>query len=263
MAQSIGNGTAVAAHNIAVEIQIIAGRIILAGVFFHEADVIPVRNEADILAVPLAGINKILRLGNLPYLLLGQFSQRESGMHELMLIQAGQEISLILGRVGSLLQQISAGRLVLADPGVMAGDHPIKTQFQRFIHKDTEFHIAIAFHAGVGGQTGFVGADKTVDHVGSEIFPGVKDMKIHIQTLGNGLGISDTVATGIPHPQVGTGAGNALLQHQPGCYRTVHTATHGDQSFVFCHGHHLPFVWFIVSCARRKSNDFTVKEAGR
>ena len=83
----------------ALQVQIIPAGILLSGVAFQEGGIISVRDEADILAVPLPGIDKALLLGDLPHLLLGQLSQGELGVGQLLLIQAGQKVGLILGLV--------------------------------------------------------------------------------------------------------------------------------------------------------------------
>ena len=67
---------------------------------FH---VIAAGDKADILAVLLPGVDKALLLGNLPGLLLGQLSEGEQGVDELMLIHACQKIGLILGGIQRLI----------------------------------------------------------------------------------------------------------------------------------------------------------------
>ena len=88
-----------AAHHIAVCVQIIPGRIGLAGVAFHEGNVIAVGDKADILAVPLAGVDEAVLFRNAADFLFGQFPEGEADVGQLILGKGGQKISLILGAV--------------------------------------------------------------------------------------------------------------------------------------------------------------------
>ena len=70
-----------------------------SGVTLHERDIIPVGDEADVLAVPFPGIDEAILLRNGTHLILGQLTKGEENVGQLVLIQAGQEIGLILGKI--------------------------------------------------------------------------------------------------------------------------------------------------------------------
>ena len=87
------------AHNIALQIQIIACRIVLAGVAPEERRVISIGDKTDILAVPLPGGNQSLLFGDFPNLRFAECSQGEKNVCQLRLGETGQKISLILAVV--------------------------------------------------------------------------------------------------------------------------------------------------------------------
>ena len=91
-----------------------------------------------------------------------------------------------------------------------------------------EFDKLVAADAGIGGQTCFVAADKVFYHRITEEIPVVQHVKRNPQSLTHGQGI---VLGIFKKPHGGTLAAVALLQHEPCCHGTVHTAAHGDQRF--------------------------------
>ena len=93
-----------ASDYLAGKVQVIALGVALSGMLFQEGEIIPVRNKADILAVPLFGVQKPFFLSNFPDLLFGQLPQRKQGVGKLMLVQAVEKISLILRPVRCLIQ---------------------------------------------------------------------------------------------------------------------------------------------------------------
>ena len=136
-------------------VQIIAGGILFPGVLLQKCHVVSIGDEADVLTVPLFGVDKSLLLSNLAYLRLGQFAKREEDVRQLVLGQGIQEITLIFRGVCCLAQQEPAV-FCLSNPGVMAGDHMTATQLQGLFQQVAEFQISVALNAGVGGQAGFV-----------------------------------------------------------------------------------------------------------
>ena len=68
----------------------------LSGVALQKRAVIPVGNEADVLTVPLPGVDKTVFPGDFPDLRLGQISQRKPDLGKLFLIPAGQEVGRLL-----------------------------------------------------------------------------------------------------------------------------------------------------------------------
>ena len=88
-----------AAHHLPLGIQKIPGLQLLAGVGGEKSGVIPAGYEADVLTVVLAGVEKAVLFRQLPYLGLGEITQGEANLGQLLLAEAGEEIGLVLGPV--------------------------------------------------------------------------------------------------------------------------------------------------------------------
>ena len=134
----------------------------------EKSAVVPVGNEANVLAVPFFCVEKALRFRNGPSLRLGKASQREPGVRQLILGQCVQKIALILGFICRFFQQEAT--VFFLDLRVVAGHHIIAAHFPGNIQKSAEFQMPVADHAGVGRQSLFIAAYKIVHNLLSEIF---------------------------------------------------------------------------------------------
>ena len=203
--------------DVAALIQIIAGRVDLAGIALQKCQIVTVGDEAYVLAVTLFGVQKALLLRNRPGFCLGQLAQRETGMPQLMLGKGVEEIGLILGLIHRFAQQIPI--CGLPDPGIVTGDDAIAAQRQGALQKFAEFQVPVALHAGVGGQPGLIAACKMIHYPAAE-FPGeIQHVEGNPQPRRHSAGIrhgGGVAAAGIlPGVQLhgGAFAGVALLQH--------------------------------------------------
>ena len=102
LSQGVADCPLVVSHNVTGLIQEIALGEIQTGVPADKADVIPVGNKANILAVMFPGGDEAMFRGNLPHLGFGQFTQREADMRHLFLVQRVEKIGLIFGAVRCL-----------------------------------------------------------------------------------------------------------------------------------------------------------------
>ena len=93
----------VLAHNLAALVQKISLGIGLSGVALQKGGVVPVRHEADVLAVVLPGGDKAVFFRYGADLGLGQFPQGEEGVLQHILGQAVEKIGLILGLICGLI----------------------------------------------------------------------------------------------------------------------------------------------------------------
>ena len=58
LAQGVVDGAAVLANDLALQVEEVAACIFLALLLFHKAYIVPIGHKADILALPLVGIDK-------------------------------------------------------------------------------------------------------------------------------------------------------------------------------------------------------------
>ena len=118
----------------------------------EESGIIPVWDEADILALLLLRVAEALPCGNGPDLLLGQPPQGESAAGQLLLGQAVQHVALVLLRVEGLFQQTAASGAVPLHAHIVAGGHRLRPQLQGPAEQLPELDPPVAVHAGVGVQ---------------------------------------------------------------------------------------------------------------
>ena len=99
----------------------IAGRIAFSGVLLHEADVIAVGHETDVLTVMLARVAEALLFRHLAYLCLAVCAERKDRVRELMLREVVEDITLILALVHAFFQDIPAGVLIALNARIVSG----------------------------------------------------------------------------------------------------------------------------------------------
>ena len=95
-------------QHLPVQVQKGAFRVVFAGILLHEFHIVPVGNEADVLAVMLAGVDKAQPLRDLPNFRFFQLPQGEDRAGELLLGEHIEHIALILAQIKGLFQQIPA-----------------------------------------------------------------------------------------------------------------------------------------------------------
>ena len=93
----------------------------MASIFLDKAGEISIPDKADILTVPLMGIDEAMVPGDLPGLSLGQAPKGQKGMGQLILGQGVEDIALILVGVCAPAQQPPAGAFLPLDSGVVPG----------------------------------------------------------------------------------------------------------------------------------------------
>ena len=189
MTKGVRNSTLVPAHHVALQIQIITGRIGLSGVLFQERNIVSVRYKANILTVLFLCVQKALRLCDQPDLCLGKRPEREERVGQLMLSKAVEKIGLIFVAVHCLFQCKASGVRILLNSGVVTGDDEVATHLLRLVQEFGEFQPPVAYHAGVGGQPGLVAGGEMIRNAFAEIISHVKDIEGHAQFLCNALGV--------------------------------------------------------------------------
>ena len=81
----------------------------------------PLADEADAGRILLLRVRQADLVGDAAHLGLVQLADREQRLRQLRLVQAVQEVALVLARVEPLEQLVAARRLVEADARVVAG----------------------------------------------------------------------------------------------------------------------------------------------
>ena len=262
LADGIPHRAIVSAYLFAVLVQKIACRVVLAGEVLHEAGVVAVRHKADILAVVLAGVDKMLLFRDLTHFGLVQPPQRQAHMGQLLLGQVIEHIALILTLVQPLFQQPAAGGLVLLHPGVVARDHIVQPVGLGPAEQVVELHILVAVDAGIGRAAGLVDPDELVDDLLLKIGGEVQHLVGDVHRIGHLGGVLDVPlgAAGVQplgvHGLVAgeahgdAGAVEAVPLHEPCRHRAIHTAAHGDKGTgaagsVLCLCHSVPL--FVIT----------------
>ncbi len=227
-------------------------RIVRPGSAADKGAVVPVGYKADVLAVPLAGVEQAGLCGDLPHLFLGQLPQREQGPGQLLLVKDGQYVALVLVQVGRLFQQPAAGPGVPVQAGVVAGGDFAPAQLVRPAEQRAEFQPPVALDAGVGGLAQLVSADKGLHHIPPEAVRQIEYIVGNPQAAGGGAGVLHVVqgAAGAFPLQAGQGVvhqlqGNAhhimsLPLEEQGGGGAVHASAHGGGSLLIhrdLHGH--------------------------
>ena len=206
----------------------------------------------------LAGVDEMLLLRDLTHLALVQCPQRQADMSQLLLRQVVKHIALIFSFVQTLLQQPATGGLVLLHAGIVACDHILHPMLPCPGEKVVELHIPVAVDAGIRGAARLIDPDEFFDdlfpEVGGEIQHLIGDIHrirhlggifdVLFRAAGVKAGLAQRLVAGEPHRN--TGAGIALLLHQPGCNRAVYAAAHRNErtgaACILCFCHFVPHV---------------------
>src|SRR5712692_5860713 len=83
-----------------------------------------------------------------------QFPDRENHARELLLVQAVQEIALVLGKIDGLEQLEAPGRF--SQPRIVPGGDALRAQRQGVIEEGPELDLGVAQHVRVGSAAGGV-----------------------------------------------------------------------------------------------------------
>ena len=175
------------ADDIAVQVQERAGLGFLAGARGDDLRVVAVGDEADVLAVVLAGVAEAGFGGDLPRVGLAEGAEGEFDAGELLLRQVVEDVALVLGLVEGLFEDVLLPCPL--DAGVVAGGDIAAAQDIGALKELVEFQIAVAVDAGVGGDAVLVGVDEAVDDAGGEFVLEVENVKRKAQTAGNAPGV--------------------------------------------------------------------------
>ncbi|CFO27059.1 Uncharacterised protein [Bordetella pertussis] len=126
----------------------------------------PLADEADAGRVLLGRVVQPDLVGDAPHLGLAQFTQRKQGARQLHLVEAMQEIALVLGVVQGLEQLVArpGRRLDGAHPGIVPGGDMLGAQRHGVVQEGLELDLGVAQHVGIGRAAGRVLAQELGEH---------------------------------------------------------------------------------------------------
>ena len=214
----------------------------LARVALNDPGIIPIRDEADVLTVRLAGIAEARRLRQVPDLLLAEFPQGEKRPGQLLLGQHVEHIALILALIGRLPQPVFS--LLNIDAGIVTGGNISAAKEICPLEQRAKLQIAVAVDAGIWGKSPAVACHEFADDLLPEFLRKVENIVGDPQAEGSGASVLDILQTaagpvwGDPCILVavklhGTaGARIARVPQELGRRAGIYAAAHGHQDLV-------------------------------
>ena len=217
-------------QQIAVHVQKPSRHVLFSGGAADEGGVVAVRHEADVLTVPLFGVDEAVFLCNAAHLRLGEATQRKQSVGKLVLRQHIEEITLVLAAVQSPLQQPAAAFFIICNLSVVAGGKAIAAHLPHLVQQRAEFDGAVADDAGVGGSARLVFRNEIAHHVFKKRGGEIIHVKGELQPPRHGTGVLGILAAAIVRrlckAQIHAGELISLLLQQQCRHGAVHSAAH-------------------------------------
>ena len=237
----IADGPPVAAQHVPLAVHEIPCRILRAAEALHEACVVAVRHEANVLAVVLFGIHEAIGLRDPPHFFLRPRTKRKTRVFQLFLRHRIKYVTLVFRGVQALFQQHTAILRVGLDPGIVPGHNAVQPKLLHPLKKPPEFENAVAFDTGIRRPALLVGTDEGLDEFLPEQILIVEDMESHpqrlrhrpgiIRVLPGTAGLQEILSDHIIFKQAHSAADALVtrLFHEKRGHRRVHASAHGDQ----------------------------------
>src|SRR5690606_34451835 len=142
----------------------------------QETPVVPIGDEAQVLAVVLAGDRQAEAAGEFSHLILRVPTDGEPGVPQLLLRQNAEDVTLILAGVGAAPQLI---RPVCRPPDlrIVARGEITRAAGQRLLQQEAKADVPVAVEAGVRRDALAVALDKAVDDAALEHLARVDDLE--------------------------------------------------------------------------------------
>ena len=135
--------------------------------------------------------------GDAAHLRLLEFADGEERLRQLRLVQAVQEIALVLAGIAAA-QELEAGAAVrlsnFADTGVVAGGDAVGAEAHRVVEKGLELDLGVAQHVGVGRAAGGVLAQEIGEHAVLVVGREVDVLDLDAQHIGHARRIEKILA---------------------------------------------------------------------
>ena len=140
---------------------------------------------------------------------LGQSAYGKQAAGQLLLVQATQEITLILVQVHAFFQKILAAGT--GDARVVPGGDKIRAQLQRLIQEGLEFDFLVAQHVRVGGAPGAVFLQEVAEYGIPVFIREVYGVQRYLQAIADLHGV---IHIAFPHAAPGLGGFIPVLHEQ-------------------------------------------------
>ena len=175
----------------------------------------------------------------------------------MFLLEAEQEIGLILGVIQRAQQFVAPRDFVAANPGVVAGRQAVGADLARGHEQRIELHVVVAHRARNRRAAREIFLDKRLHHGFLESLLVIHNVVRHAEVLGHALGVINVVeraaalavravavelrqAALVPQLHRQADDGKAALLQDRGNGRAVHAAAHRD-------GCHRALIWSTSS----------------
>jgi len=212
------------------------GTGLLADVAVEEVAERAFADETDAGRVFFPGIGQADFFGDAAHLGFFEFADGEQGLRQLGLVEAVQEIALVLERVEPLEQFVAAGGLVQADAGIVAGGDLFSAQPHGVVEKGLELDFGVAEHVGIGRAARLVLAKEFGEHAVLVLRGEVDVFDLDAQHVGHTGRIDEILPRGaelvvvvvFPVLHENTDHLVALLLEQVGGHGRIHAAAEAD-----------------------------------
>ncbi len=144
---------------------------------------VAVGDEADVVRVGLGRDREAASRGLLPDLLLGQFTEREHAVLQLLRGQHRQYVGLVLGHVHGAVQD------PVPQPDVVPGGHRVEAERDRPIQQRGELDLLVAPQARVRGAAGRVLGEEVGNHVLEEVLAEIPDVVRNPEQIADSTGV--------------------------------------------------------------------------
>ena len=208
------------------------------GASAHQLIVAARWNEAQLLALTLAGTGQAQAFRLAPDLVLLAVSEGKVEPAQLVLVEHVQEVALVLRGIAGAVQ---AQHAVLApDPGVVPRRYAFRSELVCKMKQFLHLHAAVAAHTGARGLAVEVALDEGADDLALELAPAVEGVVRDAQQVGHPPGVVNIFWRAAPAadapvvgrvPEMERDADDlvAFGDQTRRRHRGVDSSTHGDQ----------------------------------
>src|SRR4051812_12195197 len=182
---------AMAAEDPAGEIDDLSRRFRFWTHALHQARIIAIGNEADVLAVGLCGDLELQLGSDPPDLVLRQLAERKAQEFELLARRSIEEIALVAARVGALLQLDPVA--IEHSPHIMAGGEAVGPELPREGDEIDELHALVPAGAWYRRPPTRIFLHEPADHALAEPALVIEHVMSDAEPVGDGLGVIDVL----------------------------------------------------------------------
>ena len=214
LADRVGRRAAVLPHPLAtVAVEDRPRRLLPAGPLAQRVAVVATRHEADLLAFGLVGRHEIEFAGDRPDLRLCQVTERKTGVLELILAEAVEEVGLVLVGVDGSGE---ARRTVRGDQAtriVTRRDRLAVVEVPRAAQQRPELHVRVAVDARARGPTIEIRVEERLEDAGIELALEVHDVERDSELGGDPPGVIGRVERATALLELRVGIGDVVETH--------------------------------------------------